>query len=122
MILCLAVASCIQDEALNVEAAIDGCSGNDIQQCLIDPNEFTVQLYVSRAADPSKININFDLPAGASIAPVKQLAEDGVNTYNFKDENNPRERLFCYLYNQTLANRNAYHIQHRNAKFRQSLP
>lgn len=60
MILCLAVASCIQDEALNVEAAIDGCSGNDIQQCLIDPNEFTVQLYVSRAADPSKININFD--------------------------------------------------------------
>ncbi len=43
---------------------------------LIDPNEFTVQLYVSRA-DPSKININFDLPAGASIAPVKQLAEDG---------------------------------------------
>ncbi len=91
MILCLAVASCIQDEALNVEAAIDGCSGNDIQQCLIDPNEFTVQLYVSRAADPSKININFDLPAGASIAPVKQLAEDGVNTYNFKDENNPRE-------------------------------
>ena len=91
MLLCLAVASCIQDEALNVEAAIDGCSGNDIQQCLIDPNEFTVQLYVSRAADPSKININFDLPAGASIAPVKQLAEDGVNTYNFKDENNPRE-------------------------------
>ena len=44
MILCLAVASCIQDEAQNVEAAIDGCSGNDIQQCLIDPNEFTVQL------------------------------------------------------------------------------
>lgn len=91
MILCLAVASCIQDEAQNVEAAIDGCSGNDIQQCLIDPNEFTVQLYVSRAADPSKININFDLPTGASIAPVKQLPEDGVNTYNFKDEN---PRLF----------------------------
>ena len=72
MILCLAVASCIQDEAQNVEAAIDGCSGNDIQQCLIDPNEFTVQLYVSRAADPSKININFDLPTGASVAPVEQ--------------------------------------------------
>ena len=91
MILCLAVASCIQDEAQNVEAAIDGCSGNDIQQCLIDPNEFTIQLYVSRAANPSKININFDLPTGASIAPVKQLPEDGVNTYNFEDEN---PRLF----------------------------
>lgn len=57
MILCLAVASCIQDEAQNVEAAIDGCSGNHIQQYLIDRNDFTVQLYVSKAADPSKINI-----------------------------------------------------------------
>ena len=44
MILCLAVASCIQDEAQNVEAAIDGCSGNHIQQYLIDRNDFTVQL------------------------------------------------------------------------------
>lgn len=40
MMMCLAMASCIQDEALNVEAAIDGCRGKDIQQCLIDPNEF----------------------------------------------------------------------------------
>lgn len=83
--------SCIQNEALNVEAAIDGCSGSDIQQCLIDPNEFTVQLYASRAADPSKININFNLPAGASIVPVQRFTEDGINTYNFKDEN---PRLF----------------------------
>ena len=89
--LCLAVTSCIQNEALNVEAAIDGCSGSDIQQCLIDPNEFTVQLYASRAADPSKININFNLPAGASIVPVQRFTEDGINTYNFKDEN---PRLF----------------------------
>ena len=91
MMLCLAVTSCIQNEALNVEAAIDGCSGSDIQQCLIDPNEFTVQLYASRAADPSKININFNLPAGASIVPVQRFTEDGINTYNFKDEN---PRLF----------------------------
>lgn len=91
IMLCLAVTSCIQNEALNVEAAIDGCSGSDIQQCLIDPNEFTVQLYASRAADPSKININFNLPAGASIVPVKRFTEDGINTYNFKDEN---PRLF----------------------------
>ena len=91
IMLCLAVTSCIQNEALNVEAAIDGCSGSDIQQCLIDPNEFTVQLYASRAADPSKININFNLPAGASIVPVQRFTEDGINTYNFKDEN---PRLF----------------------------
>lgn len=91
IMLCLAMTSCIQNEALNVEAAIDGCSGSDIQQCLIDPNEFTVQLYASRAADPSKININFNLPAGASIVPVQRFTEDGINTYNFKDEN---PRLF----------------------------
>lgn len=91
IMLCLAVTSCIQNEALNVEAAIDGCSGSDIQQCLIDPNECTVQLYASRAADPSKININFNLPAGASIVPVQRFTEDGINTYNFKDEN---PRLF----------------------------
>ena len=91
IMLCLAVTSCTQNEALNVEAAIDGCSGSDIQQCLIDPNEFTVQLYASRAADPSKININFNLPAGASIVPVQRFTEDGINTYNFKDEN---PRLF----------------------------
>ena len=91
IMLCLAVTSCIQNEALKVEAAIDGCSGSDIQQCLIDPNEFTVQLYASRAADPSKININFNLPAGASIVPVQRFTEDGINTYNFKDEN---PRLF----------------------------
>lgn len=91
IMLCLAVTSCIQNEALNVEAAIDGCSGSDIQQCLIDPNEFTVQLYASRAADPSKININFNLPAGASTVPVQRFTEDGINTYNFKDEN---PRLF----------------------------
>ena len=91
IMLCLAVTSCIQNEALNVEAAIDGCSGSDIQQCLIDPNEFTVQLYASRAADPSKININFNLPVGASIVPVQRFTEDGINTYNFKDEN---PRLF----------------------------
>ena len=90
MILCLAVASCIQDEAQNVEAAIDGCSGNHIQQYLIDRNDFTIQLYVSKAADPSQININFDLPTGASIQPVRQLTGDEANVYNFDDEN-PRE-------------------------------
>lgn len=128
MILCLAVASCIQDEAQNVEAAIDGCSGNHIQQYLIDRNDFTIQLYVSKAADPSKTNINFDLPTGASIKPVRQLTGDEANVYNFNDEN-PREfkvtsedgAFFCDLYNQTLADRNAFSIRFRDAKFRCSL-
>lgn len=90
MLLCFAASSCIQDEALNVEAAIDGCTGDDIQQCLIDPNDFTIQLYASRASDPSKINIKFSIPTGASIVPINQSAQDGKDTYNFKDEN-PRQ-------------------------------
>ena len=57
---------------------------------MIDRNDFTVQLYVSKAADPSKININFDLPTGASVKPVRQLTGDEANVYNFEDEN-PRE-------------------------------
>ena len=32
----LSVSSCIQDEALNVEAAIDDCTGANIQ-CLMEP-------------------------------------------------------------------------------------
>ena len=92
MILCLAVASCIQDEAQNVEAAIDGCSGNHIQQYLIDRNDFTIQLYVSKAADPSKTNINFDLPTGASIKPVRQLTGDEANVYNFNDDRHQKNR------------------------------
>lgn len=85
MMMCLAMASCIQDEALNVEAAIDGCRGKDIQQCLIDPNEFTIQLYVSKAADLSKINLLFELPAGATVAPEQKLQADGTDTYSFEE-------------------------------------
>lgn len=85
MMMYLAMASCIQDEALNVEAAIDGCRGKDIQQCLIDPNGFTIQLYVSKAANLSKINLLFELPAGATVAPEQKLQADGTDTYSFEE-------------------------------------
>lgn len=87
MMMCLAMVSCIQNEALNVEAAIDGCRGKDIQQCLIDPNAFTIQLYVSKAADLSKINLLFELPAGATVAPEQKLQADGTDTYSFEESN-----------------------------------
>ena len=35
-ILACAASSCIQDEALNSEAAIDACTGSDVQQAAID--------------------------------------------------------------------------------------
>lgn len=86
-ILACAVSGCIQDEALNSEAAIDACTGNDIQQTIIDPDNFTIQLYVSRAADPTKVHINFQLPEGASIEPKTPREGDDLSnaTYNFKD-------------------------------------
>lgn len=84
--------SCIQDEALNSEAAIDDCTGNDVQQATIDSENFNIQLYVSKAADLNKVNINFQLPVGASIAPSTPREGDNTSAslYNFKDEN-PRK-------------------------------
>ena len=80
-ILACAATSCIQDEALNSEAAIDACVGNDIQQAAIDSENFTIQLYVSKAADLTKVNINFQLPVGASIAPASPQTGDNVSSY-----------------------------------------
>ena len=40
--LSLSTISCIQDEALNIEAAIDGCSGTNIQ--LININEISREI------------------------------------------------------------------------------
>lgn len=79
----LLLASCIQDEALNKEAAIDGCTGTYIQQATIDSYQFTIQLYVSRAANPSSIEIDFKIPYGATIAPVSAEKGDHGSFYDF---------------------------------------
>lgn len=84
MILCLAVASCIQDEALNVEAAIDGCSGSNIQLANINTYSKTVSIYVSKSTDLSALEIKFELPDGASINPVNALANDDAPKYDFQ--------------------------------------
>ena len=129
-ILACAATSCIQDEALNSEAAIDACVGNDIQQAAIDSENFTIQLYVSKAADLTKVNINFQLPVGASIAPASPQTGDNVSSsvYNFKDEN-PRifkvtsENTVCSnLHHHALANGNARLLPFRNSELRQSFP
>ena len=129
-ILACAATSCIQDEALNSEAAIDACVGNDIQQAAIDSENFTIQLYVSKAADLTKVNINFQLPVGASIAPASPQTGDNVSSsvYNFKDEN-PRifkvtsEHKVCSnLHHHALANGNARLLPFRNSELRQSFP
>ena len=89
MILCLAVASCIQDEALNVEASIDGCSGSNIQLANINTYSKTVSIYVSKSTDLSALEIKFELPDGASINPVNALANDDAPKYDFSTSKVP---------------------------------
>ncbi|MDC2614594.1 MULTISPECIES: PCMD domain-containing protein [Bacteroides] len=88
-ILCLAVASCIQDEALNVEAAIDGCSGSNIQLASINPNSKTVSIYVSKSTDLSALEINFTLPDGASIESIDAMINDAPPKYDFSTSQIP---------------------------------
>ena len=129
-ILACAATSCIQDEALNSEAAIDACVGNDIQQAAIDSENFTIQLYVSKAADLTKVNINFQLPVGASIAPFstnrRQRIFLCIQFQGRKSENiqsDFRKHKVCSnLHHHALANGNARLLPFRNSELRQSFP
>lgn len=86
----LLLTSCIQDEALNKEAAIDGCTGENIQQATINPENHTIQLFVSGGTDMSKIEIHFVLPKGVALLPVTQEARDQIPFYDFS-QTNPRQ-------------------------------
>lgn len=91
MMLCLAMVSCIQDEALNVEAAIDGCSGSNIQLSTINNSNKTVSIYVPKSTDLSALEINFELPEGASIEPVDREAKDNAPKYDFSNSGIPNQ-------------------------------
>lgn len=91
MMLCLAMVSCIQDEALNVEAAIDGCSGSNIQLSIINNSNKTVSIYVLKSTDLSTLEINFKLPEGASIEPVDREAKDNAPKYDFSNSGIPNQ-------------------------------
>lgn len=94
LLLSILATSCIQDEELNSEAAIDGCTGADIQLASISTSERTVILYVQRGADLSQQEVIFTLPDGATIAPneVKSGDNEEENIYNFSEDN--YQRLF----------------------------
>lgn len=89
MIMCLAITSCIQDEGLNVEAAIDGCNGSNIQLSTINTYSKTVSIYVSKATDLSTLEIQFELPEGADIEPVDPAANDHAPKYDFSNSKVP---------------------------------
>lgn len=77
------VVSCIQDEALNVEAAIDGCSGANIQLLNINDISHEVEIYVFEGANISAQELNFELPDGATIAPDETEDGDQPPYYDF---------------------------------------
>lgn len=90
---CLATAmsSCIQDEALNSEAAIDACAGADVQLANISAYEKTVDVYVNKGANLAKQELIFTLPEGATIVANEHRAGDGDNIYDFSGESNSRK-------------------------------
>ena len=76
------VSSCIQDEALNKEAAIDAITGNDVQLTNINVNSKQINIYVQRGADLSKQQLCFTLPDGATIRTDESYSGDTDFSYN----------------------------------------
>ena len=66
-LLTASLCSCIQDEALNVEAAIDACTGTDVQFTNAINNNRGFNIYVNKGADLSRQTLTFTIPQGATI-------------------------------------------------------
>lgn len=80
---------CIQDEASNVEAAIDGCTGRNIQSLTIDHLNKEIEGYVLDGTDLSEQELVFSLPVGATVAPAEAEANDrpSESIYDFSRVN-----------------------------------
>jgi hypothetical protein len=85
LLLGCSVSACIQDEELNSEAAIDGCSGEDMQTCTINQADKRVDFYVNAHAVLSEINMTFTLPEGATIKPDETETGDAKDVYDFSN-------------------------------------
>ena len=86
--LSLCLASCIQEEALNVEAAIDGCKGSNIQLLTINSENKKIDIYVQDGADISQQELVFELPEGATIEPKEKQPKDNPPIYDFSLSDN----------------------------------
>lgn len=86
------VTSCIQDEAKNSEAAIDGCKGADVQFTNINTYSKNVKAYVHKGSDLTAQELIFTLPQGATIKANESKPRDKKDIYDFSDA--PHTRLF----------------------------
>lgn len=69
--------SCIKDEALNSEAAIDACTGSDdVVMTDINTEGKKINVYVYKNADLTNQVLNFTLPQGATISPASGKANN----------------------------------------------
>lgn len=77
--------SCIQDEALNSEAAIDAVTGANIQLANIDAANKRINIYVPRQNAYAQQELIFTLADEATIAATPAYASDDVaaNLYDF---------------------------------------
>lgn len=82
----LCFTSCIKDEALNVEAAIDGCSGANIQLLTFNDIRKEIDVYVLDGANTAAQELIFQLPDGATIAAAEPLATDVPPLYDFSQQ------------------------------------
>lgn len=85
-----ATTSCIQDEALNSEAAIDACTGTDVQLAHINSDSKEINIYVHKGADLSKQQLQFKLPAGATLKANEHYPDDVMNNYDFSNDSHSR--------------------------------
>lgn len=88
LILPLCFISCIQEEALNVEAAIDGCKGSNIQLVSINNEKKVIEIYVPSGTDLSQQELIFELPEGATVSTEDKQPNDNPPSYDFSIQNN----------------------------------
>ena len=75
--------SCIQDEALNKEAAIDAISGVDVQFTNgLESNSRSISIYINRGADLASQHLTLSVPEGAMIDSNEELPGDREFTQN----------------------------------------
>ena len=81
-LLAAALASCIGDEAPNKEAAIDACTGTDVQFTNAMASSCGFNIYVNRGADLAAQYLTFTIPEGATIATHEAAEGDTPFTPN----------------------------------------
>lgn len=113
-----ALASCIGDEAPNKEAAIDACTGTDVQFTNAMASSRGFNIYVNRGADLSAQYLTFTIPEGATIAAHDAATgdtpftpnEDGSYSATLNFDNAGFNRLITVT-SEDGANRATYLIQ-----------